>query len=300
MALRHSHRDVEVRSVVPTKIEIALTVGTVATTVTVVGWRRSSGKRSHVSQRLGPQQLCQVASGKCLVFGEFSRYAYDPWNRRRFQRSLPRTRRSRGKLLFRGRPADHRPAEQGLLQPDPVVIDSIAGSNLRRTSSGVWRQDQPGDQGHHAFGAGCDNTTRHGHHLLRFVWFRQRVRFDLAYGGAKWGNFIAVDGLNTGRFLDPPEFSVIHAKGNLENVFDRIDYQLSDKDTIHLNLGFTRSWFQTPNSYDNLNVGVTGPDGEPVGSHRSALEDPNLQHRSDLDAPDQYEHGLYSRRLRSA
>jgi hypothetical protein len=27
--------------------------------------------------------------------------------------------------------------------------------------------------------------------------------FDLAYGGPKWGNFIAVNGLNTGRFLDP-------------------------------------------------------------------------------------------------
>ena len=30
--------------------------------------------------------------------------------------------------------------------------------------------------------------------------------FDLAYGGGKWGNFIAANGLNTGRFLDPPEF----------------------------------------------------------------------------------------------
>ncbi len=31
---------------------------------------------------------------------------------------------------------------------------------------------------------------------------------DLSYGGQKWGNFIEVDGLNTGRFLDPPEFTV--------------------------------------------------------------------------------------------
>ena len=30
--------------------------------------------------------------------------------------------------------------------------------------------------------------------------------FDLAYGGDKWGNFISANGLNTGRFLDPPEF----------------------------------------------------------------------------------------------
>ena len=42
----------------------------------------------------------------------------------------------------------------------------------------------------------------------------------------------------------------MHDKGNEENLFDRVDFQPSDKDTVHLNLGFTRSWFQTPNSYD--------------------------------------------------
>jgi hypothetical protein len=78
--------------------------------------------------------------------------------------------------------------------------------------------------------------------------------FNLAYGGAKWGNFIAVNGLNSGRFLDPPEFAPIHDKGNEENVFDRVDFQITPKDTIHGNFQYTRSWFQTPNTYDNLNV----------------------------------------------
>jgi hypothetical protein len=78
--------------------------------------------------------------------------------------------------------------------------------------------------------------------------------FDLSYGGKNWGNFIEVDGLNTGRFLDPPEFTVFHAKGNEQNVFDRIDRQLSATDSMHLNLGFSRSWFQTPNTFDNLDV----------------------------------------------
>src|SRR5882757_614581 len=77
---------------------------------------------------------------------------------------------------------------------------------------------------------------------------------DLSYGGKNWGNFIEVDGLNTGRFLDPPEFVVFHSKGNEINVFDRIDRQLTAADSIHLNLNYSRSWFQTPNAYDNLNV----------------------------------------------
>jgi hypothetical protein len=77
---------------------------------------------------------------------------------------------------------------------------------------------------------------------------------DLSYGGKNWGNFIEVDGLNTGRFLDPPEFVVFHDKGNELNIFDRIDRQLTAADSIHLNLNYSRSWFQTPNAYDNLNV----------------------------------------------
>lgn len=77
---------------------------------------------------------------------------------------------------------------------------------------------------------------------------------DLSYGGKNWGNFIEVDGLNTGRFLDPPEFAVFHDKGNEQNIFDRIDRQFTPADSLHLNLNYTRSWFQTPNSFDSLNV----------------------------------------------
>ena len=89
--------------------------------------------------------------------------------------------------------------------------------------------------------------------------------FDLGYGGKNWGNFVEADGLNTGRFLDPPEFVVFHDKGNEENIFDRVDYQFTQVDSIHLNLNYSRSWFQTPNAYDNLNVlnvvsGGAGPD----------------------------------------
>src|SRR5882762_2439299 len=90
------------------------------------------------------------------------------------------------------------------------------------------------------------------------------IGFNLAYGTQKWGNFISANGLNSGRFLDPPEFQVIHAKGNEENIFDRFDYQFSQKDTLHLNLNYTRSWFQTPNAFDNLNV--TDANGNIVGN----------------------------------
>ena len=37
-------------------------------------------------------------------------------------------------------------------------------------------------------------------------------------------------------------------------MFDRVDYQFTPVDSVHLNLNYSRSWFQTPNTYDNLNV----------------------------------------------
>ncbi len=77
---------------------------------------------------------------------------------------------------------------------------------------------------------------------------------SLSYGGKNWGNFIEGDGVNTGRFLDPPEFAVFHDKGNEENFFDRVDYNLTQKDSVHLNLNYSRSWFQTPNAFQNLDV----------------------------------------------
>ncbi len=89
--------------------------------------------------------------------------------------------------------------------------------------------------------------------------------FQLAYGGQKWGNFIAANGLHTSRFLDPPEFHAIHDKGNEENLFDRLDFNVTGADSLHTNLQYTRSWFQTPNTLDNLNAGVTDPvTGKPL------------------------------------
>src|ERR1700690_1660636 len=120
-------------------------------------------------------------------------------------------------------------------------------------------------------------TTPHGSLTSSYGSFgTANLGFDLAYGGQKWGNFISLSGLNSGRFLDPPEFTVMHDKGNQQNVFDRFDYQLTSADSMQFNLGFTRSWFQTPNSFDGQNAtawkGVIvdnnglGPDGKPVGA----------------------------------
>jgi Carboxypeptidase regulatory-like domain/TonB-dependent Receptor Plug Domain len=132
-------------------------------------------------------------------------------------------------------------------------------------------------------------TTPHGSVVASYGSFgSSNLGFNLAYGGKNWGNFISANGLNSGRFLDPPEFAVMHDKGNEENLFDRVDYQISSADSIHLNFGFTRSWFQTPNSFDSqfatpwngvvVNNGGLGPNGVPVGpaDQRSQIKTFNI------------------------
>src|SRR6266849_666667 len=109
-------------------------------------------------------------------------------------------------------------------------------------------------------------TTPHGSVKASYGSFgTSTLGFNLGYGGPKWGNYISISGLNSGRFLDPPEFAVMHDKGNEENLFDRVDYQISGADSIHVNLAYTRSWFQTPNSFDAQNAtawnGVTVNNG---------------------------------------
>jgi hypothetical protein len=102
---------------------------------------------------------------------------------------------------------------------------------------------------------------------------------NLAYGSDKWGDFISANGLNSGRFLDGPEFAVLHDKGNEENLFDRLDYQLTQHDSAHVNLEFTRSWFQTPNSYDSENLGGVNIAGVPVNGpadQRSQIKTLNI------------------------
>jgi hypothetical protein len=119
-------------------------------------------------------------------------------------------------------------------------------------------------------------TTPHGALTASYGSFGTfNTAFNLAYGHEKWGNFISVSGLNGGRFLDTPETIILHDKGNQANIFDRVDFQLSSADSVHLNLGLTRSWFQVPNTFDAqtadawsglvVDNGGLGPNGLFVG-----------------------------------
>jgi hypothetical protein len=77
----------------------------------------------------------------------------------------------------------------------------------------------------------------------------------LASGSQSFGNFLALDGVGSRRFLDAPEFDPLHARGNAENLFDRFDWRRSDATSLHMNVSLARSWFQVPNTYDQQAAG---------------------------------------------
>lgn len=137
--------------------------------------------------------------------------------------------------------------------------------------------------------SGQGMTTPHGDVTASYGSFgTSDAGFNLGYGGQNWGNFISLSGLNSNRFLDPPEFTAMHDKGNEENLFDRVDYQFSSADSLHFNAGYTRSWFQNPNSFDGqdatawsgvvVNDAGIGPNGQPVGptDQRSQIKTFNI------------------------
>ena len=75
---------------------------------------------------------------------------------------------------------------------------------------------------------------------------------SLGFGTPTFGNFLAVNGVRSGHFLDTPEFLPIHDIGNNSSIFDRFDWQPGPQDVFHLDLFTARNWFQVPNDYDQL------------------------------------------------
>ena len=258
-------QDIDVRSAVPLSLKVTLQIAGAAESITVQGeasdlLENDPTFHTDVDRSLFDKLPLESSSSAA----EFAGDAVIARSCGRFQRPLPRDGRSRFEFLFFGWPADNGPAEQGVLQPDSARRGAIHDSHWRRSTCRIRRQDQPGDRRDHALGPRFDDSARR-RYASYGTFGNSNVDFNFSYGGKNWGNFIAANGLDSGRFLDPPEFVVFHDHGNEENVFDRFDYQFSQADALHFNLGFTRSWFQTPNSYDNLNYGVLGPDGNFVG-----------------------------------
>ncbi len=80
---------------------------------------------------------------------------------------------------------------------------------------------------------------------------------DLTFGGGshKVGEFVSVSAMRSDRFLDPPEFEVLHGDGHSQSLFNRLDVHPTELDAIHLNVQLAGSSFDVPNTYDQQALG---------------------------------------------
>ncbi len=248
-----SVHDVEVHSTAPVTVPVAMTLGTAATTVQVTGEdlvnnaasmdtdidRKAFAEIPLESNTSGLSSLVTLSSpgvsadsnGLFHGLGDHAENSFSvdgqpitDQQSKVFSNQIPSSS-VQSMQVIEGAP----PAEYGDKTSLVIQVTTRSGQGLTKPT------------GQLNFSYGTFGSTTGG--------------FDLGYGGQSWGNFISADGTNTGRFLDAPEFVVLHDKGNEENLFDRLDYQIDTADSVHLNLNYSRSWFQTPNTYDNLNTG---------------------------------------------
>ena len=109
-------QDIDVRSSVPLAVKIGLTIAGSSSTVTVEGGgdllENEPTFHTDVDRSLFDKLPLESASSS----HQFPGHAFYSRRRRRLQRPVPRARRPRRKFVFRGRPAHHRPAEQGVFE----------------------------------------------------------------------------------------------------------------------------------------------------------------------------------------
>lgn len=78
---------------------------------------------------------------------------------------------------------------------------------------------------------------------------------NLGGGSHQIGDFVSFTGMRTDRYLDPPEFEVLHDRGNSQSLFNRLDLQSATAGALHVNVQGARSSFDVPNTYDQNDLG---------------------------------------------
>jgi len=243
-------QDVDVRSSVPLNLKIALTLGAATSTVTVEAagdlLETDSTFHTDVDRALFDKLPLESASSSLSSLVTLSSPGVAADSNGLFHGLGDHAENS---FSVDGQPITD---QQSKVFSNQVPVDAIQSMEVISGAPPAEYGDKTSLVIDVTTRSGQGMTTPHGTVTADYGSFGSvNGGFNLGYGGQNWGNFISANGLNSGRFLDPPEFKVFHDKGNEENVFDRFDYQLSKADSIHLNFQYTRSWFQTPNSFDS-------------------------------------------------
>jgi hypothetical protein len=295
-------QDVEARSSVPVELKIELKISTSATSVTVTSEAADLIEQTPVNHTDVDRELIdkvplesQSSSVSSLVMLTAPGIAAD-------SNGLFHGMGDHNEVSFSvdGQPITD---QQSKIFSNQIPLDSVQSLEVIPGAPPAEYGDKTSVVINTTTRSGQGMTPAHGSVRASYGTFGSaRGGFDLGYGGKTWGNYIAANGLNSSRFLDAPEFTVMHDKGNEENVFDRVDYQPTTANSLQLNFNYTRSWFQNPNTYDQqLHSGIVNNiTGAPPRPGRSALTDQYPQRGAKLDPAGQLHDCIHIRGLLAA
>jgi hypothetical protein len=250
---QHYHRDLTVRSTVPVNLEIGLAIETQRASVAVSSeaplMETSPSAHADVDSTLfSKMPTSSIASGLSDIItlatpavvadsdgffhslGDHAQMALSIDNQpitdqqgSLFSTQIPPNAIESIEAVYGGTPAEYG-------DKTSLVVTAVTRSGL-------------GQKPHGSFSSGYGS----------FGTFAERA--DVGFGGPKWGQFFAINGSRSGRFLDTPEYRPFHDVGNNMNVFSRSDYQPSTSNILHLDILAARNWFQVPNQYDQVASG---------------------------------------------
>ena len=250
---QHYHHDLTVRSAVPVNLEIALAIETQRASVAVTSEapliETTPSAHADVDNTLfSKMPTASIASGLSDIItlstpavvadsdgffhslGDHAQMALSIDNQpitdqqgSLFSTQIPPNAIESIEAVYGGTPAEYG-------DKTSLVVTAVTRSGLGQKTHGSF------SSGYGSFGT-----------------FEERA--DVGFGGAKWGQFFAINGSRSGRFLDTPEYRPFHDIGNNMNVFSRSDYQPDTSNMLHLDVLAARNWFQVPNQYDQVASG---------------------------------------------
>jgi hypothetical protein len=245
-------RDVDVRTAVPITVDLALTLAGVATTVDVVGHTedlverdptahtdidRSLIEKLPLESSSGLNQVITLASPG--VVADSNGFFHPIGDHAQTQFSI-----------------DNQPVtdQQSKLYSNQISSDAIESMEVITGVAPAEYGDKSSLVVHIVTKSGLDQATPTGSFSLGYGSFKSPTgEVNVGAGSHTVGDFMSVNGLRTGRFLDSPEFEALHDTGHSVSLFNRLDFHPNGTDSLHLNVQVAGSSFDVPNAYDQIN-----------------------------------------------
>ena len=247
-------RDVDVRTGVPITVDIALVLAGATSTVEVVGHsedllERDPTAHTDIDQSLISRLPLESSSGLNQVITLASPGVVSDSN----GFFHPIGDHAQTQFSIDNQPVTDQQSRvySNQISPDAVqsmeIITGVAPAEYGDKSSLVVHivtksgLDQPKPTGSAEFGYGSFKSPS--------------GELNIGGGSHTVGDFLSLTGMQTDRFLDPPEFTALHDHGDGFSLFNRLDAHAGNTATFHLNLQAARSNFDVPNTYDQNDAG---------------------------------------------